>query len=517
MRFEHSQQMKLGQQMKLAPRMIQSMEILQMPLAELRERIEQELESNPTLELAEFTADGPIDRDAPPDRDGALDVGADSGAGSDFDRLDEFTASNPDAAENSFDARVRQDDAPRQRVRDRGERDAKMDAMAQAPARAGSLGEQMLAQWSLCDVSDRVRAMGGAIINQLDEDGYLRASFDEIAQRESRTLRDLDPGPTETDWELALQAVQLMLDPPGVAARDAQECLLIQIDSLAERAAEGDEDAPVVDLLALSAARRLVSEFFDDLMKNRLPKIAARAGLTLDEINAGIEQLRRLSLAPARGLTETAPEAIIPDATVEYDEENDRYYAYLNDGRLPSVRLSTEYESLARDRSTNKRDKEFLRKNLSNASWLIDAVEQRKRTLLRVISAVIDEQRDFFDYGPEALKPLPMKTIADRLGIHVATVSRAVSEKYLMTPRGIVPLRGFFSGGLATESGEDVSANAVRASIEELINTEDKSKPLSDEAMVKILNEKGIDIARRTVAKYRDQLGIPTARMRKQF
>jgi RNA polymerase sigma-54 factor len=498
MRFEHSQQMKLGQHMKLAPRMIQSMEILQMPLAELCERIEQELESNPTLELTEFMADGPTDRDEVSTRDGALDIADGGGGASDFDRLDEYTASNPDAADNSFDGRMRDYDEPRQRVRDRGERDAKMDAMAQAPARAGSLGEQMLAQWSLCDVSDRVRDMGHAIINQLDEDGYLRASFDEIAQRESRLVRELNA--SETDWELA----------------DARECLLIQIDSLAERATE-DPDVPLVDLEGLSAARRLIAEFFEELMKNRLPKIAARSGLTLDEINTGIEQLRRLSLAPARGLTEVAPEAIIPDATVEYDEENDRYFAFLNDGRLPHVRVSTEYESLAKDRSTDKRDREFLRKNLSNATWLIDAVEQRKRTLLRVISAVIDEQRDFFDYGPEALKPLPMKTIADRLGIHVATVSRAVSEKYLMTPRGIVALRSFFSGGLATESGEDVSANAVRASIEELINTEDKASPLSDEAMVKILNDKGIDIARRTVAKYRDQLGIPTARMRRQF
>jgi|TARA_R110000782_G_scaffold19101_4_gene51997 RNA polymerase sigma-54 factor len=512
MRFEHSQHMKLGQHMKLAPRMIQSMEILQMPLAELRERIEQELESNPILELTEFEADGPIEREDAASRDGALEVGPDSAG--EFERLDDFAATHPDAAENAFETRSRDYDEVRTRARDSGDRDAKMDAMSQAPARTGSLGDQMLAQWSLCDVPDRVRALGTAVINQLDEDGYLRATFDEIAQREPRIVREI--GPSDTDWELALQAVQLMLEPAGVAARDARECLLIQIDTLADRAME-DPDAPMVDLEALGSARRLVAEFFDDLMKNRLPKIATRSGLTLEEINAGIEQLRRLSLAPARGLSDDTPHAIYPDATVEYDEENDRYFAYLNDGRLPNVRVSAEYERLAKDRATDKRDREFLRKNLSNATWLIDAVEQRRRTLLRVINAVIDEQRDFFDFGPEALKPLPMKTIADRLGIHVATVSRAVSEKYLMTPRGVVPLRSFFSGGLATESGEDVSANSVRASIEELIENEDKAKPLSDEAMVKILNEKGIDIARRTVAKYRDQLGIPTARMRKQF
>lgn len=523
MRFDHSQHMKLGQHMKLAPRMIQSMEILQMPLAELRERIEQELESNPTLELNEFEADDPWeipDRDATsqddPSRDNALEVGPDSG--SEFERLDDFAATHPDAADNAFDGRSRDYDEVRTRARDSGDRDAKMDAMSQAPARSGSLGDQLLSQWGLCDVPERVRTLGRAIIGQLDEDGYLRASFDEIAQREQRLVREACPdgSPTETDWELALQAVQLMLEPAGVGARDARECLLIQIDTLAERATE-DPDAPLVNLEALASARRLVAEFFDELMKNRLPKIAARSGLTLDEINAGIEQLRRLSLAPARGMSDDTPQAIYPDATVEYDEENDRYFAYLNDGRLPNVRVSAEYERLAKNRDTEKRDREFLRKNLSNASWLIDAVEQRRRTLLRVINAVIDEQREFFDYGPESLKPLPMKTIADRLGIHVATVSRAVSEKYLMTPRGVVPLRGFFSGGLATESGEDVSANSVRATIEELIGSEDKAKPLSDEAMVKILNDKGIDIARRTVAKYRDQLGIPTARMRKQF
>ncbi len=511
MRFEHSQQMKLGQQMKLAPRMIQSMEILQMPLTELVERIEQELESNPTLELTEFQADAPIDQ-PPTSAEAELDV--DGASPSEFERLDDYSTNNPDAAENSFDTRARDFDGPRPRARETGERDAKMDAMSQAQARVGSLGDQLLAQWSLCDIDGRVEQLGRAIINQLDEDGYLRASFDEITQRESKLVRGLDP--SETEWELALHAVQLLLEPSGVAARDARECLLIQIDALSDRA-DDDPDMPIVNLEALAAARRLIAEFFEDLMKNRLPKIAARSGLTLDEINAGIEQMRRLSLAPARGLTEDAPQAITPDATIEYDEENDRYYAYLNDGRVPSVRVSAEYERLAKDRSTEKRDREFLRKNLSNANWLMDAVEQRKHTLLRVINAVIDEQRDFFDAGPESLKPLPMKTIADRLGIHVATVSRAVSEKHLMTPRGVVPLRSFFSGGLATESGPDVSANSVRATLQDLIDNEDKAKPLSDEKLVKLLNGKGIEIARRTVAKYRDQMGVPTARMRKQF
>ena len=516
MRFQTSQQMKLGQHMKLAPRMIQSMEILQMPLAELRERIEQELESNPTLEMVEIEAGTMDERDGGSTRERELSIEPESA--SDFARLDEYTESNPDAAENTYssDGKMSRDYGELAPSRSGGgDRDAKFEAMASAPARGASLSEQLGDQWSLTDVSDRVKALGGVIISNLDEDGYLRTGFEELELRAGQEVSALEP--TEADWELALQAVQLLLEPAGVAARDAQECLLLQIDALGDRMGEDRDDQMSVEDDALEVARTLISDYFEELMKNRLPKVAARSGLTLDQINTGIELMRRLSLSPARRLVHDSPETIVPDGIVEYDEEEDRYFAYLSDGRLPDVRINQEYARMSADKKVSTQDRTFLKKNLSNAQWLMDAVAQRQHTLLRVINAVLDEQREFFDYGPEALRPLPMKTIADRLGIHVATVSRAVSEKYLMTPRGIVPLRSFFSGGLSTDSGEDVSANAVRATIEEIINGEDKAKPLSDEAIVKQLKDRGIEIARRTVAKYRDQLGVPTARMRKQF
>ncbi len=516
MRFQTSQQMKLGQHMKLAPRMIQSMEILQMPLAELCERIEQELESNPTIELAEID---PSLRDRSQETSSSADqeLSIDPESASDFARLDDYTAANPDAAENTYsDAKMTRDfdDLPRTRSVS-GERDAKMDAMASAPARAASLTDQLLDQWSLVDVNERMKVLGEVLIQNLDEDGYLRSSFEEVADRASEDVKALEP--SEADWELALQAVQLLLEPAGVGARDAKECLLIQIDALADRLGEDRDDEITVSQEGIEIATRLVSEFFDELMKNKLPKVAAKSGLHLDEINIGINLLKRLSLSPARRLVADVPSVVIPDGIVEYDEENGRYFAYLSDGRIPDVQINQEYAKMSADKSVPDADRIFLKKNLSNAQWLIDAVGQRRHTLLRVINAVVDEQRDYFDYGPEALKPLPMKTIADRLGIHVATVSRAVSEKYIMTPRGVVPLRGFFSGGLATDSGEDVSSNSVKASIEELVESEDKRKPLSDEKIVQALKERGIEIARRTVAKYRDQLGIPTARMRKQF
>ena len=508
--------MKLGQHMKLAPRMIQSMEILQMPLSELRERIEQELESNPTLEMTEIEASPSLDeRENVSANDSELNIEPESAG--DFARLDEYTESNPDAAENTYsDSKLSRDYEPGPRTRSNsGERDAKIDAMASAPARSASLSEQLLAQWSLTDVGDDVRAIGETIIANLDEDGYLRAEFNELLDRGGQGIKAIEP--SEADWELALQAVQLLLEPAGVGARDARECLMLQIDALGDRVGEEFDDQMTVDPEGLTVARKLVGEYFEELMKNRLPKVAARSGLSLDQINSGIELLRRLSLSPARRLVDDAPETVIPDGIVEYDEEQDRYYAYLSDGRLPDVRINQEYAKMSADKGVPTNDRTFLKKNLSNAQWLMDAVAQRQHTLLRVINAVLDEQRDFFDYGPEALKPLPMKTISDRLGIHVATVSRAVSEKYLMTPRGIVPLRGFFSGGLSTESGEDVSSNSVKATIGEIIEGEDKAKPFSDEAIVKQLKERGIEIARRTVAKYRDQLGLPTARMRKQF
>jgi RNA polymerase sigma-54 factor len=249
--------------------------------------------------------------------------------------------------------------------------------------------------------------------------------------------------------------------------------------------------------------------------------VAEKTGLSMGEIKEAMTLMRRLSLAPGRRLVSDDARPIIPDAIVEYDGDQDRYIAYLNDRSIPNLRINEEYARLAKDKSMERKDRDFLKTNLGNAQWLIEAVEQRKRTLLRVVRAVVDAQRDFFDYGPQALKPLPMTQVAEQLGIHVATVSRAVAEKHLATPRGIVPLRKFFSRGLQTtgEDGESESMawDAIKVALKEVIDAEDKSSPLSDETLVEELKKRGIEIARRTVAKYRDQIGIPAARLRKTF
>lgn len=518
MRFDTSQHMKLGQQMKLAPRMIQSMEILQMPLAELEERIEQELENNATLEIAEDSGKTrelqEQQRDAEREaRENERPLSVDEKQGSsDFERLESFESANPDLAENEYsnaagDRSATQDFEPStfSRARSDGDRDGKLDAMAAAPARSASLVEQLADQWALADVPAELREAGSLLLTFIEDDGYIRTPLETISDRApSDRLK-----PSVDLLQAALEELQSQLDPPGTAARDTRECLLLQIQAL-QRAGTASPDA-------LAIARRMIADHMEDLTQNRLPRISEKTGFNIDQIKTGLELMKRLSLAPARRLVEESQPPIIPDAIVEYDEEQDRYIAFLNDTRLPNLRINKQYAEMARDKNVPKKDRDFLKTNMSNAQWLIDAVGQRRHTLLRVIGVVVEAQRDFFDYGPQALKPLPMTQVADQLGIHVATVSRAVADKYLQTPRGIVPLRKFFTGGLATDTGQDMSYDAVRAALQEVITGEDKGKPLSDEAIVDALKAKGIEIARRTVAKYRDQLGIPSARLRKTF
>jgi len=509
--------MRLGQQMKLSPRVIQSMEILQMPLADLEQRIEEELEGNMALELVEHVADKVANKDETDRPDRELTITDKGNAQDDFARLDSYQADQPEAADNSFDGPNRANLEPGSSARiSAGERDGKMDAMAAAPARQASVSEQLRDQWALTEMDTELRSLGAYLISFIDEDGYLRTPLEDIARQAPEPLADSVGGRDDLLKQLpwVLEEAQLVLEPTGVGARDARECLLLQLDAV-QQDPDFNEDQATDD--AIEAARWLVADHLDDLMNNRLPKIAEATTLTMEEIKTGVQLLRRLSLAPGKRLAPDRSEPIIPDAIVEYEEDNDRYVAYLNDRNLMNLRINREYSEMVRTRELDKQGRDFVRKNLSNAQWLVDAIGQRRDTLLRVIHAVLDAQRDYFDYGPESLKPLPMTQVADQLGIHVATVSRAVADKYLQTPRGVVPLRRFFTGGTQNDAGDDVSWAAIKAAMQDVVETENKAKPLSDEAIVRELKKRGIEIARRTVAKYRDQLGIPAARIRKTF
>jgi RNA polymerase sigma-54 factor len=494
MRFETHQQMQLGQHMKLSPRMIQSMEILQMPMLALQERIEQELESNVALEQVEpgldlQSGEGETGTDTAP-RDGDAE----------FERLNEYEKSYSEAFDNEYSSQHFNTS------RQAGERDKKMDAMANIQARAESLTDQLLHQWTFAETEPDIEQVGRKLIEFIDDDGLLATDLETI-RAQFPTIPDVEV--TTEVLERALRELQFWLDPPGIAARDVREALLLQIDDCELR----DES----EVNRWDDVRLLIEGHLDDLLQNRLPRISQKTSLDMDRIQAAMLLMRQLKPKPGRGLVNVDVPPIIPDVVVEYDEHRDEYVAGLRNGLLPTLRINDRYEVMARDRQVEKTTRDFVANNVRSATWLIESIAQRNSTLLRVVNVVLGRQRGFFDEGPQALKPLPMTEVADQLGVDVSTVSRAVADKWMQTPRGVFPLRRFFSGGTSTDSGQDMSWDAIKAILQEIVDGEDKSKPHSDEALSRELKKRGIDIARRTVVKYRQQLDIPPARRRKTF
>ena len=492
--MELSQHLRVDQrlQMVLAPRMIQSMEILQLPMLALQERIKQELESNPVLEMAaappeqaleQPTDESPSDETAEGEQD--LVVKDDASNAEDFERLSSLGPDFPD-----YDL-----PAPRARAyRDSSEPDPKLAAMANTAARDTGLDEYLLLQWSFVSTPEPIKRAGELVISFIDEDGYLRTALEDLPECSARpvTLEQLNE---------ALTLIQT-LDPPGVGARNIQECLLLQLSRT-------DADA--------SVERELILNHLDNIKMNRYPAIAKKTHLSMEQINAAVERIARLDPAPGHAIGQPAVPYIVPDVIIEYDPAADKYQARLADDHVPNLAISDQYRTMFKGCSLDAKAKEFLQRNIRSARWLIDAIRQRRHTLMRVVNAVINVQRDFLDNGPQFVKSLPMLQVAEQLGIHVATVSRAVSDKYAQTPQGIFPLRQFFSGGTQTASGEILSWNGIKAKLMKVVENEDKHNPFSDDQIVERLEAGGLKLARRTVAKYRKVMNIPPARRRKQF
>lgn len=490
----------------LTPRMIQSMEILQLPLAALEERIEQELQNNPVLETdasaAEdagqvAVADEPAGMEERSEGERALVIkDEEAAAAADFNRLEklaDYLENEEFYTNNSSSYRASSYD---------GERDKKLDAMTNTAARGEDLTENLLHQWAFVECEPGVKAAGAAIINYIDGEGYLRTDL-EVIQKESKKPLKME------DLQAALKLVQT-LEPAGVGARSLRECLLIQLDAL-------EEDGEMAEDHDFELEKKLVQDHLKDLEMNRYPQIARKLGREISDIQAAVRGLRRLHPHPGKMVSNDDPPAVTPDAIIYFDEETGKYEIKMTNDRGPNLYISNLYRKWLKERSVDKKTREFLANNVRNARWLIESIEQRNSTILRVIKAVVEHQREFFDKGPEYLKPLPMISVADQLGIHVATVSRAVSEKWLQTPRGIMPLRRFFSGGTTSASGEDMSWDAVKEKLKAIIESEDKMNPLNDDEIVEKLKEQGIEIARRTVAKYRKILDIAPARQRREF
>jgi RNA polymerase sigma-54 factor len=300
----------------------------------------------------------------------------------------------------------------------------------------------------------------------------------------------------------ALELVQ-NLEPAGVGARDLRECLLIQM-------AQSAED--------MGFESRLVAGHMDELLDNHLPGIAKKMNCSMEQINRAIERMSKLDTSPGLQIGRDQNHPITPDVIVELSEDTGEYSVRLPDSNMPYLKLNDYYARMARDNAVAEKTRKFLQNNLRSAQWIMDAIEQRKNTLLRVTQAVVKFQKDFFELGQQHLKPLPMSKVADEVGVHLATVSRAVSGKYVQCPQGILPLRKFFSGGREDASGRARSWEAIRAKLQEIIDQEDKTRPLNDDQIRKRLQEAGIEnLARRTVAKYRKLMNIPAARFRKKY
>ncbi len=495
MHLNLSHQMKMSQQMKLAPRMIQSMEILQLPLMALQERIEQEMSENPMLENgsgeleaddAEWEQPGEPAAEVPKGEveQRELVVDNEHSNSEDFERLLEMSAEWPDDNYNAAASRSSNqmdDDA-----------DRKHDAMANMVSRPQSLQDHLLEQFGFFSCSPAEREFGEYLINSLNADGRLQSSLAEYAQHFGTPI-------TTEEAQRSLQLVQ-KLDPAGVAARDLRECLLLQIRP----------ETPYRDVLVA-----LITEHLEDLGNNRLPVIERKTGYSIDTIKDAWEELRKLNPFPGRGFNAQPSQQVTPDLIVDRDDEG-KYTVRLDDEYVPHLRINRKYLEMLQQ-NPDAQTREYIKRKIDAAKWLIESVEQWQRTLQRVAQAIVDYQTEFLDYGPEFIVPLKMQQIADVVKVHVTTVSRAVDDKWIQTPRGQFALKRFFGGGTTTAEGEEVAWDRIRIKLKEIVDGEDKSNPLSDDDLVKSLADAGFNLARRTVTKYRKALRIPSSRQRRQY
>jgi RNA polymerase sigma-54 factor len=493
MRLSIGQDLRLVQKQILAPRMIQSMEILQLPILALQERIEQELQENPILELQEEEPDFPEEPaepaerpvpDAPTEEERELVIDETNHNESDFERLLKMDEEWPD----HFEERSR---PSRDYVEQSGER--KLDAMANMVARPQSLQDYLTDQLGWFDLPPEIRLWCERLIANLDVNGYLQGRLEDLA--------GINAGPEEL--ALAQQALGILqkLDPPGIGARDLRECLLLQL-------------TPGMTLY--EELKTLITQHLEDLEHNRLPIITRRTGYSIELIQQALGELRKLNPKPGAGFHNVFAPPVTPDIFVEPNEQG-KYCVRLETGQTPNLYISPYYRKLLQDPATSEETREYIKRKVNSAQWLIDSIEQRRSTLSRVAQAIVDHQTQFLSKGLEFIEPLKMQQIADKVGVHVTTVSRAVDDKWIQTPRGIFPLKRFFCGGTMSADGEEVAWDTVRLKLQEIIDKEDKQHPLSDEQLVQAMAAQGITVARRTVTKYRKAMAIPSSRQRRSW
>jgi RNA polymerase sigma-54 factor len=488
----------LRQEMKINPRLYQAMELLYMPLLDLQQHLKQELAENPFLEMAEADVQEEVELDEEGKDDPAEEI--------DWEEI----------LLDGFDAGGRKQQFEQK------------EYFQPTAVETPDLEDFLLDQLYYLDLSEREIRLGEEIIGNVSDDGSLSCSLDEVLAGVNSWLEEVrvvaleKMGQTEFEdekerlheeeelerlfqpYEL-LEAEEMLVriqtfDPPGVAARDLRESILIQL------ARKDMEDS-------LPAA--LVEEHFNDLINHRWAEIAKARGITPIEVQDAADEIAKLDPKPGLRHSSDPERYVIPDLIVEKIDEE--YMVFANDTSLPRLRLSRAYREVARDKGKfTGENKDFISSKLNSANWMIQAIEQRRQTMLKVMSFIVDRQRAFFEKGVQHLRPLTLREVAEHIEMHESTVSRVTNDKFVQTPRGVFSLKFFFSSGLSTTSGEDISARGVKAKIQTLVDDEDQKRPLTDQAIVNLLKSEGVNIARRTVAKYRDQLGILPARMRKR-
>ena len=455
--------MALQQRLAMTPRLQQALKLLQVPTLELQQILKQELQENPMLEEV----------------DDVVEAEDDAELKSQEDDGDEDKVDWDDFWNDSYDGGFRSSE-PRSE-----------DFHERVPVTKVGLRDLLESQLGQNSNSPDQIEIGNFIIGCIDDDGYMRVPVEEIA-------RDL--GKSVEEVEKTLELIQTF-DPAGVGAGSRQECLLIQLRSRGI-------DNPV--------AEAIVRDHFQSFLQRRYADIAKALKTTPEQVQAAADVVATLNPNPGAQLTGDDPQYVIPDLIVE--RVNDDYEVFLNDKNVPRLRISARYRELLRQNKSRKDPaSSFIHGKLNSAKWLIQTIEQRRRTMVKVMKCIVDEQREFLERGIAHLRPLTLQQVAGRIGMHESTVSRVTSSKYVQTPRGVFPLKFFFSSSLETAGGDDVSAKSVKNLIKELIDGEDRKVPLSDQAIADVLHERGFRIARRTVAKYREQMNILSARQRRRY
>ncbi|MFT3678140.1 MAG: RNA polymerase factor sigma-54 [Chitinophagaceae bacterium] len=495
MALSQSLQQKLLQ--KLSPQQIQLMKLLQVPTANLEERIKEELEENPALELDDQNHDeGGEDMVDEFSDSGETEFEEQSGSEDEYDNID-VSEYVQDGDDEVADYKTRDDNYP--------EEDNK-----QVPFKTeASFYETLLNQLGLLKLDDKQQRIAEQIVGSIDEDGYLRretsAIVDDLAFRQNITA-------TEEEVEDMVQRIQ-RFDPPGVAARDLQECLLLQLQRQKEEGKDVD------------TAMQAIRKYFDEFTKKHYEKIQRGLAIDEDQLKEVMQQIIRLNPKPGGnvGGINKAESYVVPDFFIF--NNGGKLELTLNSRNAPELRISEGYRDMMKEyergAKKDKRQKEavlFIKQKIDAAKWFIDAIKQRQHTLLSTMTAIMNHQHDFFITGDEtSLRPMILKDIAEKTGLDISTVSRVANSKFVQTEFGTYRLKFFFSESLSTESGEEVSTREVKKILSDLIEGESKKRPLSDERLTELLQEKGYNIARRTVAKYREQLNIPVARLRKEL